>query len=294
MTTNRDLWGESRSRILAILLGLGGVIALIVVGVSPARAQFTGPQLAPPPTTGQPPAIAQPVPPPSALAGIEVLLTPYVWAPFVGVGVNPSNPQIPSSSGTVDFGKLAGHMTWVPFMGAAEIRDGPFGVVIDDLHAPLRAGINTRNILFSGGTGGLVIDTGTAMFFYRPIAQPDQYLDVGLGVRAWGLSGGITLNQGLLPSFAVTSGVSWADPLIGVRYHHDLPNGTGVTAYGDIGGFGLGAHIDWQLMGTFDFPVNSWLSLHGGFRSLNFAYGLPRSGLDVHLNGPILLATLRF
>src|SRR5947207_780478 len=36
----------------------------------------------------------------------------------------------------------------------------------------------------------------------------------------------------------------WTDPLIGARYHRDLGNGFGLTAYGDIGGFGIGAHVD--------------------------------------------------
>jgi len=108
------------------------------------------------------------------------------------------------------------------------------------------------------------------------------------------LSGGITLNEGLLPSINVTSGTSWADPLIGLRYHRDLGNGFGATAYGDIGGFGLGAHLDWQLLGTIDYALKDWVDLHGGFRSLNFNYSLPRSNLNVNMYGPIIAATLRF
>jgi hypothetical protein len=201
---------------------------------------------------------------------------------------------IPSASSTVDFGTLADHLSWVPFMGGAEFREGPYGVLLDYVHAPLRAGISTKNIVFNGGTGGLVIDTGTAMFLYRPIVQPDQSVDVGIGVRAWGLSGGITLNEGLAPSFAVTRGNAWADPLIGVRYHRDLGSGFGATAYGDVGGFGDGAHIDWQLLGTLDYAANSWIDLHAGFRSLNFNYSLPNAGLNVNMYGPILAATFRF
>jgi hypothetical protein len=113
-------------------------------------------------------------------------------------------------------------------------------------------------------------------------------------MRAWGFGGGITLNEGLLPSFAVTNGASWADPLIGARYHRDLGNGFGATAYGDVGGFGLGAHIDWQLLGTIDYAAQSWVDLHVGFRSLNFNYSLPRSNLNVNMYGPIIAATFRF
>lgn len=55
-----------------------------------------------------------------------------------------------------------------------------------------------------------------------------------------------------MPSFAVTRGTSWADPLIGARYHRDLGNGFSATVYGNVGGFGLGAHTDWQVLGTID------------------------------------------
>jgi len=68
----------------------------------------------------------------------------------------------------------------------------------------------------------------------------------------------------LLPSFNAATGLSWADPLIGVRYHRDLGNGFSATASGDIGGFGAGAHLDWQLLDTIDYALNSWIELHGG------------------------------
>ena len=225
---------------------------------------------------------------------IDLLVTPYVWLPWVSSTVRPSNRAIPSASSTTDPGALYGHVTWVPFSGSAEFRDGPYGLVLDYIHVPLRIGINTRNIFFSGATAGLTQDTGTAMFLYRALNESDQYVDVGLGVRAWGFTGDITLNEGLLPAFNASNGISWADALIGVRYRRDLGNGFGATAYGDIGGFGAGAHIDWQLVGTIDYAVNSWIELHGGFRSLNFNYGAARADFSANLYGPILSATFRF
>jgi hypothetical protein len=294
-------WRFCRS---SLLFRVCAAIALIGFSGVTAEAQMTDDQpgqpglsqhLLPAATTqlAQAPA-AQPAPSPASFAEVEVLTTPYFWMPWTSVGVTPSNTRIPSASGTVDFGQLFTHLTWVPFMGEVEFRDDSFGVITDYLHAPLRAGIDTHNILFSGATGGLGIDTGTAMFLYRPFASPDQYIDVGMGVRAWGLSGGITLNEGLLPSFTATRGTAWADPLIGARYHHNLGNGFGATAYGDVGGFGVGAHVDWQVLGTIDYAFRDWIDLHAGFREMGFSYSLPRSNLDVNMYGPILAATFRF
>jgi hypothetical protein len=34
-------------------------------------------------------------------------------------------------------------------------------------------------------------------------------------------------------------------------------NGVGLTAYGDLGGFGAGAHTNWQVIGTLDCALGS-------------------------------------
>jgi hypothetical protein len=288
----RPHWNTVRvcwNRILSRLLAIG--VTFVLIGTSvysvPARAQNP---------TGQPEQsiIGEPAPAGSGAQSIEVLVKPYLWLPWTSLDISPSNTRIPSSSETIDPGKLISHLTWVPFMGAAEFRNDRSGFLIDYLHAPLKAGIGTRNILFTGGAGGLGLDTGTAIFLYRPLVQRDEFVDFGIGVRAWGLGGNISLNQGLLPAANVSNGLSWADPLIAVRYHRELGNGFSATAYGDVGGVGLGAHIDWQLIGTIDYAVNSSIDAHVGFRSLNFNYGAPRADFNLNMYGPIISATLRF
>jgi hypothetical protein len=272
MKPNRNQRDGHASRVEVALLCATVVIAFFRLGDYPACAQ----QASLGPTTW------------------EALVTPYFWAPWTDIGINPSNRRIPSASGTVDFDQLAGHLSWVPFTGQIEFRNGPYGFLADYIHAPVRAGITTRNILFGGGSSGSTVDTGTAMFLYRPFAEPDQYLDLGMGVRAWGFGGNVSLNEGLLPAVNVTAGGAWADPLLAVRYHRELGNGFGATAYGDVGGFGLAAHIDWQIIGTIDYELKPGIDLHAGFRSLNFNFGAPRAGFDVNMYGPIVAATFRF
>jgi hypothetical protein len=271
MMPTLDTADGNRRCILSRLLHVALVITLIAVGGYSARAQQA-----------------------SVEPKWEALVTPYGWATWVGVGVDPSNRRGSSASDTIGFDQLAKHLSWVPFMGAAEFRNGPYGIALDYVHAPLRAGFNTRNVLFGGGTGGLVIDTGTAMGLYRVTAEPNQYIDVGIGVRAWGVNGDISLNQGLLPSLNITGGGAWADPLVSVRYHRELGNGFGATFYGDVGGFGLAANVDWQVLGTIDYALKPGFDLHAGFRSLSFDYSVPRAGINVNLYGPIFAATFRW
>jgi hypothetical protein len=274
---------------------------LITIAIPPALGQQMAQPLAIDRATSAAPAQADTVqvaasPPgqaPSFWQGIDIAVTPYIWFPWISAGVHPYDARIQSRSETIGPGDLYSHLTWVPFMGAAEFRYGDFGLITDYIHAPLKAGIGTRrDILFGGATTNLTLDTGTAMFLYRPFARPNQHLDVGMGVRAWGLNGDIALNQGrLLPATTLITGTSWADPMLALRYRYDFGNGFSGTAYGDVGGFGLGAQVDWQLVGTIDYVVNSRLDVHVGFRSLNFSYRDKRSTLDMNLNGPILSAT---
>ena len=133
---------------------------------------------------------------------------------------------------------------------------------------------------------------GRPWALYRPISRTDQYLDLGLGVRAWGLAGDISLTRGLLPAVSVFRGTSWADPLISARYHHELGNGFGATTYGDVGGFGISAHVDWQFVGTIDYTARPGVDLHFGFRGMGFDKDSKASEVDVKILGPFLALTL--
>ena len=271
---------STRIPLFATVLRIATPILLIGVAIHPLRAQQLGPQ--PTPSWADP-------------AAWEFSFTPDFWIPWTSTSVDPKNPALRSASSTVDPGKLISHLSWVPFMGQAEVRNGPYGLFLDYIHAPVRAGINTPGIIFGAATGGLVIDSGTAIFMYRPFSEPNQYVDVGVGVRAWGFTGDISLNEGLLPAVSVTRGASWADGLAAARYHRDLGNGFGATLYGDIGAGG--AALDWQVLATLDYALRtsifrSPIDLHAGVRSLNFDYTAERARFNVHMYGPILSATV--
>ena len=234
-----------------------------------------------------------PTPPPNDSPKLEILVTPYFWMPWSSVGVRPVNTNLPGRSVTIGPGDLITHLEWVPFMGEAEFRMGPFALVTDYMHVPLSSGITTRGILFGNGRSAASSNTGTAMVLYRIVSTRDQYLDVGAGVRAWGISTEVFLSQGeLLPAVNVSGGQTWGDVLAGARYHYNLGHGFGATAYGDIGAGG--AKIDWQAVGTIDYQIQHWPTLHAGFRSLNFNYQASFARFPVNMYGPFVAATFHF
>jgi hypothetical protein len=255
------------------LAGLVIALALLAAGTRPAGAQDA-----------------------TLPGGMQIFVTPYLW--LAGVYATTATPlaRVPEVDSSLGPFELLGHLDGAPFMGSAEIRDGPLGLFFDVLHVPLHSNITTRNVLFQGGEAELTTNTGTALLLYRVLESPAQFADLGAGFRAWGFGANLELNPGQLAGQNVSRSSSWGDPLLAGRYHYDFNNGFGLSAYGDLGGFGVGAHTDWQLIGTVDYAVNSSINLHLGYRSLNFNYSADNSnlGFDVHMRGPLFAATFKF
>jgi hypothetical protein len=228
--------------------------------------------------------------------GVQIFITPYLV--LFGVYATTETPlaRAPTVNSSVDPFELLGDLDGMPFLGAAEVRFGRIGLLGDVLHVPVETTITTRNVFFQGGQAALTTNTGTALALYRLFEEPNQYADLGGGFRAWGFGVNVRLNPGLLPGASVNQRAGWGDPLLAGRYHYNFGNGFGGTAYGDFGGFGLGAHTDWQVMGTVDYALNSWIDLHLGYRSLNFNYTteVGSVGFNVHMRGPIFAGTFRF
>jgi hypothetical protein len=232
----------------------------------------------------------------SAPSEYQFFVTPNLWLASVhATTLTPLDraPQVNSNVSTID---LLSKLKGAPFMGSFEVRYGNWGFFADAIHLPVGNSITTRNILFQGGHAELKANTGTGIALYRFFQDPVQFVDAGLGFRAWGFASNLSLNPGLLPAASVSPSGSWTDPLIGARYHRNLGNGWGLTAYGDIGGFGVGAHTDWQVLGTVDYTLSPSWNLHLAYRSLNFNItgSEGRFGFDVHMRGPILAGTFRF
>ena len=238
-------------------------------------------------------AFAQDVTTPS---GYQFFVTPYLWLASVHATTMTPLERVPEVNSDINTIHLLSHLDGAPFMGSFEARYGAIGFLADAIHLPVSTNVTTHNVFFQGGNAALKADTGTGIVLYRFLEDPVQFADGGLGFRAWGFSSRVALNPGLLPGVSVTPGGGWADPLIGGRYHRELGNGFGLTAYGDVGGFGVGAHIDWQVLGTVDYSLSPSWNLHLGYRSLNFNItgSEGRFGFDVHMRGPIFAGTFRF
>jgi hypothetical protein len=227
---------------------------------------------------------------------MQIFVTPYLWLSGIHATIETPLERAPTVNANIGSFDLLGDLVGAPFMGSAEVRYGPIGLLGDVLHVPFSTNISTRNVFYQGGQVGITANTGTAVVLYRFLETPNQFADLGGGFRAWGFDANVELNPGLLAGVAQNQKAGWGDPLIAGRYHYDFGNGFAATAYGDLGGFGVGAHTDWQVMGTIDYTLYSWINLHLGYRSLNFTYStdVGSVGFNVHMRGPIFAGTFRF
>ena len=87
---------------------------------------------------------------------------------------------------------------------------------------------------------------------------------------------------------------TWVDPLIGLAGSVGLGSGFGLHAEADVGGFGVGADIDWQVQGTLQYTYNDWVTLEAGYRYLAVDYDDDGFVWDVSMQGPIIGVKFRF
>jgi hypothetical protein len=283
-----DLMRMARRTILTACLALS--LAAVGVALGPACAQEMAPS-EPLPTT------LSTVPPQNTIApGLQVTVTPYLWLSKINAAIDTPLRRSSVVDANVSGPQLLGNLDAIAITTAVEVRDGPFGILGDVLHVPVSATITTHNAFVQGGSAALNVNSGTALLLYRAVAAADQSLDVGLGFRAWDFYSSLTLNVGNARAAMAEPSTDWGDPLIGARYHRDFGDGLGITVYGDAGGLGVAAHSDWQVIGTVDYRLKTWATLHIGYRSLNVDYSAEGGGLgfNVHMRGPIFAASFRF
>lgn len=90
----------------------------------------------------------------------------------------------------------------------------------------------------------------------------------------------------------VSQSFDWADPLIGVRWEVPVLDCVSATFRGDIGGFGAGSDLSWNLVGGFRYwvpysPLDSHPYIGVGYRALSFDRSDGSDGeLDLEFRGP--------
>jgi hypothetical protein len=90
----------------------------------------------------------------------------------------------------------------------------------------------------------------------------------------------------------------WIDPFVGARLLFNLPKNFMVVFRTDVGGFGVGSDISWNLVGMVGYSISRVISLWAGYRALyvdmESGSGTDEFKLDAWMYGPAIAMGFRF
>lgn len=92
----------------------------------------------------------------------------------------------------------------------------------------------------------------------------------------------------------------WIDPLVGLQYNVPFAGNWRFNLRGDIGGFGIGSDLSYQVLTNFRWQANDTLGVVFGYRLIGFDYEDGRKGsskyqrFDLTEQGPLVGMTISF
>ncbi|MCK8787405.1 hypothetical protein M0638_23835 [Roseomonas sp. NAR14] len=227
--------------------------------------------------------------------GLSFTVTPYLWIAGISGTVSTPFSRVPERSVEANFGDTLSNLSGFAFMGSAEMRYGRFGLLADVLTLTVESDVSTpRDRLFLGGKGRFSTTSGTVLGTWRAWEDGSNALDLGAGFRPWSVNTRLSLNEGLLAARTLKPSASWIDPVLALRYTRRLGTSWSASVYGDVGGFGAGSDLTWQLLGTINYQVSDSISLRAGYRHMQLEHRKQGTDVDVGLSGPLVAVSFRF
>lgn len=291
------------------VLGVFVGIATLLATVWPAAGADLGPESMPGVPTSQ----------------WRLSFTPYGWATWIKGDQTVKGRTVGLD---VDPVQMVEHLDALPFMGYAEARNGPFAFYGDIVYAKL--GLDADRVTSRGAhpaiSGSLSASLGQE--FEQTVAELGGVYQIGkwtapsgglmavdvlAGARYWHQDmsinlaltntldiGDLVVTRGI--AVARGGGVDWVDPVVGARLRHHFAPGQELVLRGDIGGFGLGSDLTWNVAATYSFVIctQDGVTYSGlvGYRALDVDYeqgsGRTQYRYDVLQHGPLSGLTISF
>jgi len=219
-------------------------------------------------------------------------LSIYGWATAIDGTISAGNR---SADVDIAFKDVLKHLD-MTFMGAAELRYKRWGFMGDLVYARLHDDIAPPAGIVFSSTHEVVKETiGTFLLSYRVVDAKAANLDLFAGARVYSFYSEIVLRPNPGQTGVKDSGTStWADPIVGMRGRYYVSRVVFLNGYGDIGGFGAGSELSWQVLGAVGVQAARWCDVQLGYRALGFEYGSANRKQEITTHGPIIGATMRF
>lgn len=256
--TRRNL--SSSSLLRAITLAA----AVLVAGLAgPARAQ-------------------SPASPPSG-DGWEFTLAPYLMgASLDGTAVVKGR----QADVDVSASDIFDHMD-LGVMGMLAARKGDWGLVGDAVYVDLNVASEMPPADFNPSIG---------LYSIEGVRKLNDFADVTLGVRWNRVKGRIAFKPPI--DVEVERTRKWFDPVVGVVLRTPAVSRVHGTLIADVGGFGVGSDVTWQVFPSVGVRLSKHASIEAGWRFLSTDYktgeGADRFEYDILYQGPVVGFAFRF
>ena len=119
-------------------------------------------------------------------------------------------------------------------------------------------------------------------------------VDALTGFRYWHLSQDVQFSPSS-PGLNFSASQNWADPLVGGRIVTPLSPKMEVTIAGDVGGWGVGSQLDYQIVGLLGYKIKPAWTLQAGYRYLDVNFrGGQGAVFDAAMSGILFGVSINF
>lgn len=208
--------------------------------------------------------------------------SPYLWLPGVHGTIGAFDREAGFKASPSD---LLSHFDF-GLLGLFEARRNRLLANVDTMW--MRLSDNTATPF---GVVAQSVDLKANMFIITPkvgfrlVNQPKLKADFLAGFRYWYFNESLSFNPippgPLPPNVNFSRSQSWVDPLVGGRIEALLAPKILFTMAGDVGGWGTGSQLEYQVVGLLGYKLTPKMTLQGGYRYMYFDYQKNTGAADV-------------
>ena len=220
-------------------------------------------------------------------------VTPYLWATGLDGTLAINNRPQQGLTVQQDFSDLFKILD-LAASGSFEARNGRWGVLFDAVYfkvSDTAAVTGPLGFVTLAADGTVTQQIYTLLASYRVSDGPSQ-VDLFGGLRYASVQGDVeiqaTLPQLALAGRSVGQKEHWVDPVIGARILHPVGDQWTLVGYADVGGFGVGSDLSWQVIAGANYAFSPGIVGKFGYRVVAFDYSEQNFAYDMRFAGPYL------
>ena len=222
----------------------------------------------------------------------HISISPYLWFAGTHGTLGAFNRDVGYRASAID---LLSHFRF-GLMAAAEVRHDRVLFPLDTMWIRLR---DDRALPFPN-LSATSANLKASMFVFTPktgfrvINQEKFKADFLMGLRYWHFGENLQFSPSLL-GLNFSKSQDWVDPLVGGRIETPVSQKAVVTVAGDVGGWGAGSKLDYQIVGLLGYKLKPSITLQAGYRYLYADYqknGPANASNKFALSGIVLGLTL--